>query len=87
MDSDTRNSEDGELSVAAVRAELVEAPLFPLARRRRTAPFDAACGVAQDRLRQAQGERAEAQRRLVCPEPVFQNRICRATVAVGSLTA
>jgi len=38
---------------------IVEARSFfqALARKGRKAPFDAACGVAQDRLRQAQGER------------------------------
>jgi hypothetical protein len=30
---------------------------LPYARRWQAAPFDAACGVAQDRLRRAQGER------------------------------
>src|SRR3546814_13059614 len=40
-----------------VRAELVEAPLLPSTPpKRRTAPFDCLAG-AQDRLRQAQGER------------------------------
>jgi hypothetical protein len=40
-----------------VRAELVEAPAFYCkSLPRRTAPFNPACGVAQDRLRQAQRE-------------------------------
>ncbi|MDT8760043.1 hypothetical protein MZO42_15175 [Sphingomonas psychrotolerans] len=40
---------------AAVRAELVEA-LFRVVQRK-VAPFGAPFGAAQDRLRQAQGER------------------------------
>src|SRR3546814_14095832 len=39
-----------------VRAELVEAPIFLLTPKERTPPFDCLAG-AQDRLRQAQGER------------------------------
>lgn len=44
----------------SVRAEPVEAPFFfPGDEEGRAAPFDAAYGVAQDRLRQVQGERGE----------------------------
>ena len=47
------------VKAAAVAVEQVRVERHAPSLGRRAAPFDAAYGVAQDRLRQAQGERKE----------------------------